>query len=95
MMRLTMMIAGLLASGIGLAAARAENFTCHGAGRCVCTESVAAKAVLGYNATSDGQSTNVAITCINMNTMDVAYYTRRKENGLGGTYSSDPVPQGQ
>jgi hypothetical protein len=67
--------------------AQAGNFTCHDAGKCVCTQTMSAKSMLGYNATDDQQSVNVNITCINMATMSVAYYTVRKEDGLGGQYN--------
>ncbi|MFZ0558767.1 MAG: hypothetical protein WAM55_05705 [Methylovirgula sp.] len=83
---------------IGLAAscftgvARAADFTCKGDGKCVCTETIAPAAVLGYNATADGESVNVNIICINQSTMDVSYYQVRKEAGLGGSYTSTPVP---
>lgn len=90
MQRITI-IAGLIASSLTFTA-RAEEFTCKGAGKCICTETIAPAAILGYDATADGQSVNVNIICINQNTMDVSYYQRRKENGLGGTYTSGAVP---
>jgi len=93
-MRLTTIIAGLIVSTISVAA-EAKDYTCHGPGRCVCTQTMAAKSVLGYGATNDQQSVNVNITCINMDTMSVAYYTERKEDGVGGTYATDPTPPGQ
>jgi hypothetical protein len=87
-------LAGLVAISV-TATARAQDPTCQGAGKCICTETIAAKAVLGYNATDDRQSVMVNIVCINQDTMDVTYYQRRKEDGLGASYSSDPVPRGQ
>jgi hypothetical protein len=72
-----------LAGGFLPLAANAANFGCHGAGQCVCTEVLSPKSVIGYNATPDRESVNVNITCINMSTMDVAYYTVRKEDGMG------------
>ena len=33
-----------------------------------------------------------SIVCINQDTMQVSYYQRRKEEGLGASYSSAPVP---
>jgi hypothetical protein len=76
----------ILSLGLSPFAAEAANYSCHGAGQCVCTQTMSAKSVIGYNATADQQSVNVNITCINMNTMDVAYYTVRAEDGLGGQY---------
>lgn len=90
MLRITI-VAGLLASGSAFAA-HAEDFTCKGKGKCVCTETIAPASVLGYIATDDKQSVNVNIVCINQDTMQVSYYHVRKENGLGGTYNSVPVP---
>ena len=77
----------ILSLGLSPFAAEAANFTCHGAGQCVCTQTMSAKSMIGYNATDDQESVNVNITCINMSTMSVAYYTVRKEDGLGGTYN--------
>ncbi len=90
MQRITI-IAGLIASSLAFTA-RADEFTCKGEGKCVCTETIAPAAVLGYGATADGRSVNVNIICINQSTMEVSYYQRRKENGLGGAYTSVPVP---
>ncbi len=90
-MRQITIIAALVANGIAFAA-HAEDFTCKGQGKCVCTESIAPASVLGYNATDDHQSVDVAITCINVDTMARSYYTVRKEDGLGATYGSVPVP---
>ncbi len=90
MQRITI-IAGLIASSLTFTA-RAEEFTCKGAGKCICTETIAPAAILGYDATADGQSVNVNIICINQNTMDVSYYQRRKGNGLGGSYTSGVFP---
>lgn len=90
MQRITI-IAGLIASSLAFPA-HAGEFTCKGAGKCICTETIAPAAILGYDATADGQSVNVNIICINQSTMDVSYYQRRKEDGLGGTYTSAPVP---
>jgi hypothetical protein len=90
-MRLITIITALAASCITFAV-HAEDFTCKGQGKCICTETIAPASVLGYNATADGQSVNVNIICINQNTMDVSYYQRRKEDGLGGSYGSVPVP---
>lgn len=56
---------------------------CSGAGKCVCTETPAAKSIIGYEAES------VSVTCINMQTMSVEYYTiphgaaRGQYNGTG------------
>ncbi|MGH6878651.1 MAG: hypothetical protein ACREHV_14915 [Rhizomicrobium sp.] len=72
--------------------AQAKDFKCKGPGKCICSESIAPAAVLGYNATADGESVNVDIVCINQTTMDVSYYQVRKEDGLGGSYTSAPVP---
>ncbi len=69
-------------------AAEAAGFTCHGAGQCVCTETLNPKSVIGYNATGDQQSVN--ITCINMSTMAVAYYTVPKEDSLGSYNGAMP-----
>ncbi len=77
----------ILSLGLSPLAAEAANFTCHGAGQCVCTQTMSAKSMIGYNATADQESVNVNITCINMTTMAVAYYTVRKEDGLGGQYN--------
>ncbi len=90
-MRRTIIMAGLVASGIPLAA-DAEDFTCKGQGKCVCTETINPASVLGYNATDDKQSVYVNIVCINQDTMQVSYYRRRKEDGMGATYNSVPVP---
>jgi hypothetical protein len=87
----TIIIAGFIASSLPLPA-NAENFTCQGAGRCVCTETINPASVLGYDATDDHQSVNVNIVCINQDTMQVSYYQRRKEDGLGASYTSAPVP---
>jgi hypothetical protein len=85
-MKKAIIIAGLM-SGLSPLAAEAKDFTCHGAGQCVCTETLNPKSVIGYNATGDQESVNVNITCINMSTMSVAYYTVRKEDGLGAQYN--------
>jgi hypothetical protein len=90
MLRITI-TAGLIASGLTFPA-HAADFACKGAGKCVCTETINPASVLGYDATADGQSVNVNIICINQDTMQVSYYQRRKENGLGGAYTSVPVP---
>jgi hypothetical protein len=90
MHRITIII-GLVASCITFVA-RADDFTCRGNGKCVCTQTVAPASVLGYNPTSDGQSVNVNIVCINQSTMQVSYYQVRKEDGLGGSYTSTLVP---
>jgi hypothetical protein len=90
MHRITIII-GLAASCLTFTA-RADDFTCKGAGKCVCTETIAPAGVLGYDATDDRQSVNVNIICINQDTMQVSYYQRRKENGLGGSYTSVAVP---
>ena len=87
-MRKAIMIAAL-AGGFMPLAANAANFSCHGAGQCVCTEVLNPKSVIGYNATPDQDSVNVNITCINMSTMNVAYYTVRKEDGMGGQYNAE------
>jgi hypothetical protein len=87
-MKKVIMIAALVWGLIPLAA-NAANFTCHGKGQCVCTETLNPKSVIGYNATADQESVNVNITCINMNTMSVAYYTVRKEDGMGGQYGGE------
>lgn len=81
-MKRMLMIAGLLISSVPLAA-QAENFRCRGVGQCVCTEVLNPKSVIGYNATADQESVSVNVTCINMSTMDVAYYTVRKEDSMG------------
>lgn len=78
-----------LAGGLMPLAANAANFSCRGAGQCVCTEVLNPKSVIGYNATADQESVNVNITCINMKTMDVAYYTVRKEDGMGAQYNAE------
>ena len=85
-MRKAIIVAGLML-GLSPLTAQAMNFTCHGAGQCVCTQTLSPKSVIGYNATADQESVNVNITCINMSTMAVAYYTVRKEDGLGGQYN--------
>jgi hypothetical protein len=90
-MRRITIIAAIVASGIAFAA-RAEDFTCKGQGKCVCTETIAPAAVLGYDATDDKQSVNVNIVCINQDTMQISYYQVRKEQGLGASYTSTPVP---
>jgi hypothetical protein len=84
-------IAGFVVSSLPFAA-HAENFTCKGQGKCVCTETINPASVLGYDATDDHQSVNVNIVCINQDTMQVSYYQRRKEEGLGASYNSAPVP---
>ena len=85
-MKKAIIIAGLT-FGLSPLAAEAKDFTCRGAGQCVCTETLNPKSVIGYNATGDQESVNVNITCINMSTMAVAYYTVRKEDGLGAQYN--------
>ncbi|MEW6438918.1 MAG: hypothetical protein AB1508_17310 [Pseudomonadota bacterium] len=85
-MKKAIMIASLML-GLSPLAAEAKDFTCRGAGQCVCTETLNPKSVIGYNATGDQESVDVNITCINMSTMSVAYYTVRKEDGLGGQYN--------
>lgn len=59
---------------------------------CVCTETINPASVLGYNSTEDRQSVMVDITCIDMKTMGATYYTVRKENGLGASYTGIAVP---
>jgi hypothetical protein len=76
------MIAGLMIGSLPFAA-HAASFGCRGAGQCVCTETLNPKSVIGYNATADQESVNVNVTCINMSTMAVAYYTVRKEDSMG------------
>jgi hypothetical protein len=88
-MKTTLMVAGLLMGGVPVAA-QAASFGCRGAGQCVCTEVVSPKSVIGYNATPDQESVNVNVTCINMRTMAVAYYTIRREDSLG-SYNG-PMP---
>ncbi|REF86428.1 hypothetical protein DES32_2480 [Methylovirgula ligni] len=88
-MKRMLMIAGLLMSSVPLAA-QAASFGCHGAGQCVCTEVLNPKSVIGYNATADQESVSVNVTCINMSTMDVAYYTVRKEEGMGSYNGETP-----
>ncbi|HLH13034.1 MAG TPA: hypothetical protein VKV77_14310 [Methylovirgula sp.] len=90
-MRPVSIITALLVGGLAFAA-HADDFTCKGQGKCVCTETIAPASVLGYNSTDDHQSVNVNIVCINQDTMQVSYYQRRKEQGLGGSYTSVPVP---
>jgi hypothetical protein len=90
MYRITIII-GLVASCLTFSA-RAEDFSCKGAGKCICTQTIAPASVLGYNPTTDGESVNVNIVCINQDTMQVSYYQVRKEDGLGGNYVSTPVP---
>jgi hypothetical protein len=91
MRQITTIITALVANGIAFAA-HAEDFTCKGQGKCVCTETIAPASVLGYNATDDHLSVNVNIVCINQDTMQVSYYQVRKEDGLGASYTSVPVP---
>lgn len=90
-MRLITIITLFVASGMSFAA-HAADFACKGQGKCVCTETIAPASVLGYNATDDKQSVNVNIVCINQDTWQVSYYQRRKEDGLGGSYTSVAVP---
>jgi hypothetical protein len=90
-MRRITITAGLVASSLTFAT-HAEDFTCRGQGKCVCTQTIAPASVLGYNATDDHQSVNVNIVCINQDTMEVSYYQVRKEDGLGASYTSVPVP---
>ncbi|MGP8231529.1 MAG: hypothetical protein ACLQL2_02540 [Methylovirgula sp.] len=85
----TIMIAGLLISSLPFAA-QAASFGCRGAGQCVCTETLNPKSVIGYNATVDQESVNVNVTCINMSTMAVAYYTVRKEDSMGSYNGEAP-----
>jgi hypothetical protein len=87
-MRKIIMIGGLM-SGLLPLSAEAANYTCRGEGPCVCTQTISPKSVIGYNATGDQESVNVNITCINMQTMAVAYYTVRKEDGLGARYNGE------
>jgi hypothetical protein len=90
-MRRITITAGLVANSLTFAA-HAEDFTCKGQGKCICTQTIAPASVLGYNATDDHQSVNVDIVCINQDTMEVSYYQVRKEDGLGASYTSVPVP---
>lgn len=84
-------LAALFASS--LASAHAEDsFVCQGKGECVCTETINPASVLGYNPTEDKQSVYVSIVCINQDTKAVSYYRRRREDGLGATYSAEAVP---
>src|SRR5579862_9267515 len=59
--------------------AHAAEFQCRGVGKCICTESAAPKAVLGYNSTDDHMSIKVSIVCINVATMQPTFYDPRKE----------------
>jgi hypothetical protein len=89
-MKKAIIVASLML-GFSPLTARALTYTCHGAGQCVCTQTLNPKSVIGYNPTGDQESVNVNITCINMSTMAVAYYTVRKEDGLGAQYNG-PMP---
>ncbi len=90
-MRQITIIAALVANSIAFAA-HAADFTCKGQGKCICTETINPASVLGYNATDDKQSVNVNIVCINQDTNAVSYYQVRKEDGLGASYTAQPVP---
>ena len=85
-MKKAIIVASLISGFLPLAA-KATEFKCRGTGQCVCTQTLSPKSVIGYNATGDQESVDVNITCINMSTMEVAYYTVRKEDGLGGQYN--------
>lgn len=70
------------------------GFGCKGAiyGHCICVQTIAPAAVLGYNATDDRQSVMVNVVCVNRDSGFVSYYQVRKEDGLGGQYNSIQVP---
>lgn len=87
----------VLAAVCFVAPARARDFGCHApvVGKCVCTETISPLSIVGYNATDDKQSVPVDIVCID-DAMHVTYPSAvvRKEDGLGASYTSVPVPHG-
>lgn len=72
----------LFFAAVASGAARDPKLTCRDPGPCLCTESTASKSIIGYVAD------NVSVTCINMQTMSVKYYTLRRNQSLGA-YAGD------